>query len=109
MLNGADELSYQAYLTGAVGTVAMTAKVVPEIFQSIFDGVKTGKLSSALKAQRRLVEVMAALGRGQLISIYKEAIRLQGYDVGHVRPPQRELSPAEKKDVAKALAKTGLI
>ena len=109
MLNGADELSYQAYLTGAVGTVAMTANVVPEIFQSIFDGVKAGKLSSALKAQRRLAEVMAALGRGQLLSVYKEAIRLQGYDVGHVRPPQRELSPAERKDLAKIMVEAGLI
>ncbi len=108
-LNGADELSYQAYLTGAVGTVAMTANVVPEIFQSIFDGVKAGKLNSALKAQRRLAEVMAALGHGQLISVYKEAIRLQGYDVGHVRPPQRELGAAEKKDLAKLLAVAGLI
>ena len=109
MLNGADELCYQAYLTGAVGTVAMTANVVPELFQSIFDGVKAGKLNPALKAQRRLAEVMAALGHGQLISVYKEAIRLQGYDVGHVRPPQREIGAVEKKDLAKILAKAGLI
>ena len=108
-LNGADELSYQAYLTGAAGTVAITANVVPEIFRSIFEGVKAGKLNSALKAQRRLAEVMAALGHGRLISVYKEAIRLQGYDVGYVRPPQRELSRAEKKDLGQVLAKAGLI
>ena len=109
MLNGADDLSYQAYLTGAAGTVAMTANVAPELFLSIFNGVKEGNLKRALKDQRRLAEVMEALGHGQLIAAYKEAIRLQGYDVGHVRPPQRELSPSEKKDLAKVLGKVGLI
>ena len=109
MLNGTDELSYQAYLTGAAGTVAMTANVVPELFQSIYNGVKKGNLGTALTAQRRLAEVISILGNSRLLATYKEAIRLQGYDVGHVRPPHRELSPAEKKSIAKALAEADLI
>ena len=109
MLNGTDELSYQAYLTGAAGTVAMTANVVPELFQSIYNGVKKGNLGAALTAQRRLAEVIGILGNNRLLATYKEAIRLQGYDVGHVRPPHRELSPAEKKSIAKALAEADLI
>lgn len=109
MLNGADELNYQAYLTGAVGSVTMTGNVVPELFISIFNSVKEGDFKRALKDQRKLAEVKVSLANGRLIAAYKEAIRLQGYDVGHVRPPHRELSPSEKKDLAKVLGKIGLI
>lgn len=108
-LNGADELGFQAYLSGAAGSVSMTANVVPELFISIFNCVKDVNLKRALKDQRSLAEVKVALGNGQLIAAYKEAIRLQGYDVGHVRPPHRELSSSEKKDLAKVLVKVGLI
>lgn len=108
-LNGADELNYQAYLSGVEGSVSITANIVPELFQKILSGVKSGKLDAALKAQRRLAQVMAALGYGQTLSAYKEAIRLQGYDVGYVRPPQRELNAAEKRAIAKNMSGLGLI
>lgn len=109
VINGADEMSYQAYLSGAVGTVAMTANVVPELFLSIFSGVQKGNLKKALKDQQTLARAMDALGQGALISAYKEAVRLQGYDVGHVRPPQRELTREEKRSLAKRLESEGII
>lgn len=108
-LNGADELSFQAYLSGAAGSVSMMANVVPELFISILRCVKDGNLKRALKDQRRLVEAKIAVGNGQLLAALKEAIRLQGYDVGYVRPPHRELGPTEKRNLVKGLEKIGLV
>lgn len=108
-INGADEMSYQAYLTGASGSVAMTANVAPELFRTIFDSVKAGKLPKALRAQQKLAGITKVLGYGQMIAICKEAVRLQGYDMGHVRPPQRELTSGEKRELAKTLEAAGII
>jgi len=97
VINGADEFSYQAYLTGASGSVAITANVAPELFLSIYEGVNKQDLTHALKNQRKLGKVMHALGHGSMIAAYKEAIRLMGHDVGYVRPPQRELTAKERR------------
>ena len=72
----------------------MMANLVPELFISIHRSVKNADLKRALKDQRRLVEAKIAVGNGQLLAALKEAIRLQGYDVGYVRPPHRELPGA---------------
>jgi 4-hydroxy-tetrahydrodipicolinate synthase len=109
VINGADEFSYQAYLTGADGSVALTANVVPDLFLAIFNGVKRGKLDRALDAQRKLNDVIDVLGGGAKISTYKEALRMLGYDTGFVRPPQRELRADEKSALRKGLKRVGLI
>ena len=109
VINGADEMSYQAYLSGASGSVAMTANVVPELFLSIYTGVQKGNLKKAAADQLALARAMDALGHGALLSAYKEAVRLQGYDVGYVRPPQRELTRQEKRALAKRLEAEGII
>lgn len=109
VINGADEFTYQAYLTGAAGSVALTANVVPEMFLSILQDTKAGKLKPALATQRSMGAVMKALGYGQKIATYKEAVRLMGFDTGHVRPPQPELTAAEKRNVQRALGDLGLV
>lgn len=109
VINGADDFSYQAYLTGAAGSVALTANVTPELFLSIYADVKKGKLDRALTTQNRLNVVCDSLGGGAMISSYKEAIRLRGHETGFVRPPQRELTASEKRDLRGRLKAIKLI
>lgn len=108
LINGADELTYQAYLTGASGSVSITANVVPELFISIREKVLAGDLDGALEAQRALARVMAHLGYGRMLSFYHEGLRLRGFDPGCVRPPQREMSKPEKTALAKVFEAEGL-
>jgi 4-hydroxy-tetrahydrodipicolinate synthase len=109
VINGADEFSYQAYLTGASGSVALTANIVPDLMISIYNDVKKGKLERALASQHRLNEITEILGGGAKISTYKEATRLMGHDTGFVRPPQRELSAAEKSALRRDMKRLSLI
>jgi dihydrodipicolinate synthase/N-acetylneuraminate lyase len=44
-----------------------------------------------------------------MVALYKEAVRLRGFDAGYVRLPQRELTAQEKTDFAKAMEALGLI
>lgn len=109
LINGADELTYQAYLTGAVGSVSITANVVPAFFIAIRENVLAGKLEAALDEQRKLARVMAHLGYGRVLSFYHEALRLRGFDPGYVRPPQREMRKPEKMALARAFESEHLL
>lgn len=109
VINGADEFTYQAVVTGAAGAVSLTANVVPELFLSIRSDALAGSHKKALANQHKLNGIIDALGEGAMISAYKEALRLMGHDTGFVRPPQRELSAAEKKTLANRLKSAGLI
>lgn len=109
VINGVDEYSYNALLAGARGCVSSTANVVPEVFLAIFNNVKQGKLEKAWASQVRLGRLCGLFQYGRMVAYYKEGLRLRGFDPGYVRPPQRELTAAERKAFAKALEAEGLI
>jgi len=109
VINGADDFTYQAYMTGCQGSVAITANVAPEIFLKIYKEQKAGNFKAALKASEHLTRVIDGIGGGSPLSVYKEAVRLRGADAGYVRPPQREATKDEKKKVKTALKREKLI
>ena len=109
VINGVDNYSYQALVTGAQGCVASAANVVPELFLAIIKNVKKGDLASAWKHQQKLSAAAKLLLYGAMVAYYKEGVRVRGFVAGYVRMPQRELSPKEKREFAKALAAAGLI
>ncbi len=109
VISGVDECSMQALASGANGCVSSTANVVPELFLSIFTNVRKGDLSKAWKSQVTLGETCALFGYGRMIARYKEGVRLRGFDAGFVRPPQRELTTAEKKTLVAGMRAAGFI
>lgn len=109
IINGCDEFTFQAYMTGANGSVSSTANVTPELFLTILESVRAGKLEKARATQIKLSRACALFQYGRMVAYYKEGVRLRGGDAGYVRSPQRELTPEEKKAFAKALKADGLI
>lgn len=108
-INGVDEYSMQALVAGGSGIVASTANVLPELFLSIFNNVKKGNLKKAWESQVKLSQACGTFRYGAMVSRYKEGVRLRGFDPGFVRPPQRELTPAERRTLAKEMQETGLL
>jgi dihydrodipicolinate synthase/N-acetylneuraminate lyase len=104
VINGVDEYSFQALVAGANGSVSSTANVVPELFLGIFNNVRQGNLKKAWETQVKLSEACRLFQYGRMVAYYKEGLRLRGFDAGAVRPPQRELTAAERKAFAKCLA-----
>ena len=103
VINGVDEYTYQAYLSGASGSVSSTANVFPELFLSIRENVEKGRLKKAWDAQVTLSAACAGFQYGARVAFYKEALRIRGFDPGYVRPPQREPTASESKRLAEAL------
>jgi dihydrodipicolinate synthase/N-acetylneuraminate lyase len=109
VFNGVDEYSFQALLSGANGSVSSTANVVPELFLGVFNAVKRGDLQKGRATQMKLDIACKLFQYGRMVAYYKEGLRLRGFDPGYVRPPQRELTAAERKAFAHALEESGLI
>lgn len=109
VINGVDNYTYQALVTGAHGAVASAANVVPELFIAILQSVRKGKLGDAWQHQQKLSAAAKLLRYGAMVAYYKEGVRLRGFDAGCVRAPQRELSPKEGREFAKAMETAGLI
>ncbi len=109
VINGVDEYTYAALLSGANGSVSSTANVVPNLFLDIFNNVKKRNLEAAWAAQTMLTQACGLYHYGAMVAYYKEGLRLMGFDAGHVRPPQRPLREVEKQAFAKGLEAAGLI
>ena len=109
IINGVDEYMVQALMTGAHGSVASTANVVPELFLSIYNHVKKGDLGLAWDSQKALGHACGLFQYGAMVAYYKEALRMRGFDAGYVRPPQRELKEEEKSQLARGMENAGLL
>lgn len=110
VVNGCDHFGYQAMCIGTRGAVSGTGNAVPELYRAVFDHFEKGRHAEARAAQLRLEAACQALTYGGMLSAFKETMRLRGiFDPGRVRPPQRELTPAEKKALAAKWRKLGLL
>ena len=109
IINGVDEYTFEALVSGANGAVSSTMNVIPEVFLAIYQNVKKGNLKKARTIQKTLTAACGAFQYGRMVALYKEGLRLRGFDPGYVRPPQRECTAAERKTLATKLAGLGLI
>lgn len=109
VVNGADDYGFQAFVAGAAGAVSGTSNVVLKLYRNIYDNVKAGKLDKAWQDQIKLEQACRIFEYGKKIAVFKEGLRLRGFDPGFVRPPQRELDAKEKKALEKSLRDAKLI
>jgi dihydrodipicolinate synthase/N-acetylneuraminate lyase len=109
VINGQDGYGFQAFVAGCPSAVSGTSNVVIDLYDGIYQEVKKGKLDKAWKLQVKLSEACRIFAYGSMSAIFKEGMRLRGFDAGDVRPPQRNLTAAEKKSLAQKMESAGLI
>jgi dihydrodipicolinate synthase/N-acetylneuraminate lyase len=106
---GEDLLTLPALLTGASFSVTGVSNAFPEPFVATHKAFHSGDMVRAKRYQRRIVDACNAAERARLIAVFKEALRLRGLPSGSVRLPNRELTRAEKKVVARRMKELGFI
>jgi dihydrodipicolinate synthase/N-acetylneuraminate lyase len=109
VINGDDSYGFQAFVAGSPAAVSGTSNVVCDLYAGIYKMVKQGQLDKAWRAQVKLNEGCHVFKYGSMAAIFKEGMRLRGFDPGYVRPPQRELTAVEKKNLAKRMEAAGLL
>jgi len=109
VINGVDEYGYQAILAGCPAAVSGLSNVVCEIYVAVFDYLAKGDLKKAWKEQLRLARAATIFEYGKKAAMFKEGSRMRGFDAGYVRPPMRDLTAAELKNLRKDLEELGVI
>src|SRR5690606_30776283 len=64
VLTGSDSMLLASLQVGAVGTIAASANLVPQLGRAVYDAVAAGDLAAARSAQRRLYEVIMVCRTG---------------------------------------------
>jgi dihydrodipicolinate synthase/N-acetylneuraminate lyase len=78
VLTGTDTLLMASLLSGADGTIAASANLVPELGAEICRSVAADDLDRAMAAQRRLTDVVLACRRGTPPAGWKSALEIAG-------------------------------
>ena len=100
---GVDGLMLPALALGAKAQVSGNSNVCPETFRALYDAFVAGDIERARSLQRQINQIRMALKDGTTPAYFKAGLKLRGIPAGYVRPPMRELTPAERTEVEQGL------
>lgn len=98
VFNGPDEQFISGRIIGADGGIGGTYGVMPELFLAADAALKKGDIETARNIQFDINEIIYTMAscKGNLYSVQKEILRMQGIDIGQARLP---LAPFTEGDV----------
>jgi 4-hydroxy-tetrahydrodipicolinate synthase len=96
---GVDGLMFPALALGAKAQVSGNANVFPETFRALYEAFVAGDLERARSWQQKINRIRAVFRDGITPAYFKTGLRLRGIPAGRVKPPMRELTPEESKEV----------
>ena len=108
VFTGSDAMTFACLQAGGKGAVISISNISPRTASSIYDLVEEGRFQDALNVQKSLMPIVDAAGVGYFPAGLKEAMKVAGFPVGEVRPPQTPLSGEEKKMVRDLVETAGL-
>lgn len=109
VLVGRDTLIYGGLLYGAVGAVAATANVVPDMVVGIYDSVKNNNLKEAGKLQEQVALLRNAFSLGTFPVVVKEAMQFLGLPAGPCRKPILPLNAKRRAQLKDVLVRMGIL
>lgn len=105
---GRDSLLYGGLCYGAVGTVALTANLIPELLVGVYEAFCAGDHARARALQDRVTLLRESLaGLGSYPAPVKAGLALLGVPVGPPRRPIRPLSEAQRERLRAVLREVG--
>ncbi len=103
VLLGRDTLIFAGLCYGAAGAIATCSNVAPRICADIYDKFMAGDIEGAREAQFTVAPLRIACNMGTFPEVIKEALMMQGYNVGKCLDPIGELEPEQKEKLRKVL------
>ncbi|MBE3583713.1 MAG: 4-hydroxy-tetrahydrodipicolinate synthase [Limnochordaceae bacterium] len=107
--SGDDSLTLPMLSLGAVGVVSVAAHLVGRRLREMIDQFLAGKVEAAARIHLELFPLFRALFVTSNPIPVKQMLRLVGQDVGSVRPPLGNPTPAEVDMMRQTLKQLGLI
>ncbi len=104
VFSGSDSLILDILKEGGHGAVAATANFLAEIDVAIYDNFIKGDLQAAQKAQDSIEELRRILKFGTLPSVIKQAVVLNGINVGPSRLPVSQPTGEKLEEIKRVVA-----
>jgi 4-hydroxy-tetrahydrodipicolinate synthase len=109
VLQGRDDLFYSSLDLGAVGIVAATANVAPDLVVRLYKAFVDGDRKASLQAQLKVARIRFALELGSFPNVIKEAMEMIGIKAGPTRAPVGGLSQEGREKLRAVLKEIGLL
>ena len=106
---GTDTLLLASLLSGADGTIAASANLVPELSVQICAAVERGDLDEAAGVQAHLAAIVHACRKGSAPAGWKEALAQLGLCGPDPAPPARALTEPLRRQLADELGALGVL
>jgi 4-hydroxy-tetrahydrodipicolinate synthase len=114
--NGDDTMILEAFAQGGKerigGVISGASHVIGDMIRTMIDTFLAGHISEAAMMQRKiypLLKIMGQNGRTNPVSLWKEAIKLYGFDAGLPRMPLLPGTPEEIENVKKIMNSLKLV
>ena len=109
VMAGKDTMILGSLAYGAVGAIASTANIVPELVVEIYDKYMAGDIEGACEAQFNLTPFRNTFDKVSFPAGTKDACNLIGLDVGNSIKPNTTASPEVLDEMREILTELGYI
>ena len=109
LITGNDAQVLPALQAGASGGIIAVASVFPELAVSIWNHFKDDNIEAARESQKKVLRIRELFRTVMPTIAHKEALKLQGFDMGPSRFPFRDLTGEERERLKKGLEDLGII
>jgi 4-hydroxy-tetrahydrodipicolinate synthase len=106
--SGDDAMTLPLLSVGAVGVVGTSTHFSAVGTKQLIEAYLTGEVATALRLHQQLLPIYTGVFATQGCILVKAGLRVQGHDVGGLRSPLIEATPAEVEGLRSALAAAGL-
>jgi len=106
--SGDDAMTLPLLSVGAVGVVGTSTHFSAVGTKQLIEAYSAGDVATALQLHQQLLPIYTGIFATQGCILVKAGLRLQGRDVGGLRSPLIEATPAEVEGLRSALAAAGL-
>lgn len=106
--SGDDAMTLPLLSVGAVGVVGTSTHFSAVGTKQLIEAYLTGEVATALRLHQQLLPIYTGVFATQGCILVKAGLRLQGHDVGGLRSPLIEATPAEVEGLRSALSAAGL-
>ncbi len=101
VFTGTGSVIYSAAASGAKGGICALANIAPNECAEVYNSVLNGDYNTALKLQKRMLELNKAVTAKYGVAGLKKAMDMMGYSGGEVRMPLSGLKENEAAEIEK--------